>query len=85
MIFRASGEQIAAQRSLQVSIPPDLKCEECGKPIGRLVSHSQDRLEPLQLEIVCPECVERIARSMVITLDSETSWGRLIAKLKGRR
>ena len=68
-----------------MSIPPNVKCEECGKPIGRLVSHSHDRLKSLQLEIVCPECVERIARSMAITLDSETSWGRVIAKLKGER
>jgi hypothetical protein len=40
---------------------------------------------PFKLEVACPECVEKVAKSLAITLDSETSWGRVTAKLKGLR
>jgi hypothetical protein len=36
------------------------------------------------LEFTCVVCVERIAKSEAVTLDSKTSWGKVIAKIKGR-
>jgi hypothetical protein len=30
-------------------------------------------------------CIEKIAKSEAITLDSETSWGKVIAKIKDRQ
>jgi hypothetical protein len=52
--------------------------------MGIIISPPADRLAPLILEFACPECVEKVARSKQITLDSETRWGRLIAEIKGR-
>jgi hypothetical protein len=68
-----------------MSFPFSMKCEGCGHTIGTIISPGADRLEPLKLEFACPECVENIAKSEAITLDSETSWGRVIARIKGRR
>jgi DNA-directed RNA polymerase subunit RPC12/RpoP len=66
-------------------LPFSMKCKNCGRPIGTIISHDEDRLAPLKLEFVCPECVDKIAKSEAITLDSETSWGKVIAHIKGRR
>jgi hypothetical protein len=68
-----------------MSFPFNMKCDVCGRAIGTIISPAADRLEPLKLEFACPECVENFARSEAITLDSETSWGRVIARIKGRR
>jgi len=67
-----------------MSLPLHLICKECGRAIGTVISHRADHLEPLKLEFACTGCLEKIAKSEAITLDSETSWGRLIAKIKGR-
>jgi hypothetical protein len=37
------------------------------------------------LEFTCVVCSEKIAKSEAVTLDSETSWGKVIAKIKGRQ
>jgi len=52
--------------------------------MGTIISPAADTLAPLMLEFACPECIEKVAKSKDITLDSETSWGRLIAEIKGR-
>jgi hypothetical protein len=67
-----------------VFVPLNMRCKQCGREIGAVISHGADRLAPLRLEFACPECIEKIAKSEAITLDSETSWGRIIAQIKGR-
>ena len=67
-----------------MSFPFDMRCKQCGKHIGIIISHDVDHLAPLKLEFACPECIEKTAKSQAITLDSETSWGRVIAQIKGR-
>jgi hypothetical protein len=67
-----------------MSLPFNMTCKVCGHAIGTIISPATDHLMPLNLEFACPDCIEKIARSKAITLDSETSWGRVIAELKGR-
>ena len=67
-----------------MSFPFNMRCKKCGNQIGTIISHSADRLAPLKLEFACPECIEKTAKSQAITLDSETSWGKVIAEIKGR-
>ena len=68
-----------------MSFPFHMKCKNCGDQIGIILSHDAEHLTPLKLEFACPECVERVAKSNAITLDSETSWGRVVAQMKGQR
>jgi|GEM_PF-558620 hypothetical protein len=67
-----------------MSLPLNMTCKSCDRHMGIIISPPADRLAPLILEFACPECVEKVARSKQITLDSETRWGRLIAEIKGR-
>ena len=67
-----------------MSTPVNMTCERCRGDLGFIVSPEPDRLAALKLEFLCPQCVEKVAESMAITLNSETSWGRLIAEIKGR-
>jgi hypothetical protein len=60
-------------------------CEDCGHTIGAVISPAADVLMPFDLEFICQGCIEKIEKSKSITLDSETSWGKVIAELKGRR
>jgi len=53
--------------------------------MGTTVSSAADHLTPLKLEFACPECIGKTAKSKAITLDSETSWGKVIAEIKGRQ
>ena len=68
-----------------MSLPLSVTCKQCGRAIGTIISPAVDRLTPLKLEFACLECIEKIAKSEAITLDSETSWGKVIAKIKGQR
>jgi len=61
-----------------------VKCTECGGEVGAIISPTAHRNALHTLEFTCVVCVEKIARSEAVTLDSETSWGRVIAKIKGR-
>ena len=61
-----------------------MTCKECGRGVGTIISPTAHRDTLLLMEFACTDCVEKIARSEAITLDSETSWGRLVAKIKGR-
>jgi predicted RNA-binding Zn-ribbon protein involved in translation (DUF1610 family) len=60
-----------------MSLPFNMTCKSCDR-------HIIYPIAPLVLEFACPECVEKVAKSKQITLDSETSWGRVIAEIKGR-
>jgi hypothetical protein len=61
-----------------------VKCTECGSEAGGIISPTA-HLDLLHtLEFVCAECVEKIAISEAITLNSETSWGKVIARIKDR-
>jgi hypothetical protein len=60
-------------------------CSQCGAELGTIISPPPDRLERLQLEFLCPACAEKTAKSLTISVDPETSWGKLAAKLKGER
>jgi hypothetical protein len=61
-----------------------LKCTECGSGAGAIIS-PRAHLEVLHtLEFVCAECVDKIAKSEAVTLNSETSWGKVIARIKDR-
>ena len=60
-------------------------CFHCGAGLGAIISPPPDRLERLQLEFLCPACAEKAAKSLSISVDPETSWGKLAAKLKGER
>jgi hypothetical protein len=60
-------------------------CRQCGAELGTIISLPPDRLARLQLEFLCPACAEKAARSLAISVDPETSWGKLAAKLKGER
>jgi hypothetical protein len=62
----------------------DLKCRECGSEAGAIISPTAHLDVLHMLEFVCAECVEKIAISEAITLDSETSWGKVAARIKGR-
>ncbi len=72
-------------RSILRNFPLGIKCKKCGREIGKVISPAAKRLMPLKLEFACPDCIDKIAKSKAITLDSETSWGKVIAELKGRR
>jgi len=62
----------------------NIKCTECGSEAGAIISPPV-HLDVLHtLEFVCVECSEKIAKSEAITLNSETSWGKVIARMKGR-
>ena len=62
----------------------NLKCTECGREAGAIISPTV-HLEVLHtLDFVCVSCSEKIAKSEAITLNSETSWGKVIALIKGR-
>jgi len=61
-----------------------MNCKECGRDVGTVISPTAHRQTLLLMEFACTECVERVARSEAVTLDSETSWGRVIARIKGR-
>ena len=67
-----------------MSLPLNMTCKRCSQHMGTIISPAADSLAPLMLEFACPECIEKVAKSKEITLDSETSWGRLIAEIKGR-
>jgi hypothetical protein len=67
-----------------MSLPLSMTCKKCGRVVGTIISPAADVLTPLRLEFACPECIEKIAKSKAITLDSETSWGKVIAELQGR-
>ena len=68
-----------------MSFPLTMKCKKCGREIGKIISPAIEQLIPLRLEFACPDCIEKVAKSKAITLDSETSWGKVIAELKGRQ
>ncbi len=68
-----------------MSSPLGMTCIECGQVIGTIIPPAADYLMPPRLEFACSDCIEKIAKSRAITLDSETSWGKVIAELKGRR
>jgi len=61
-----------------------VKCTECGGEVGAIISPIAHRETLRTLEFTCVECVEKIAKSEAVTLDSETSWGKVIARIKGR-
>lgn len=61
-----------------------MACTDCGRDMGAAISPRAHHQTLFTLEFTCVECVERIARSESVTLDSETSWGKVIAKIKGR-
>jgi hypothetical protein len=67
-----------------MSLPLNMTCKSCDRHMGIIISPAADRIAPLILEFACPECVEKVAKSKQITLNSETSWGRVIAEIKGR-
>jgi hypothetical protein len=64
--------------------PLAMKCMKCGRALGAAVSSVVDHLSPLKLEFACEDCLDRTARSKAITLDSETSWGRVMREMKDR-
>jgi hypothetical protein len=68
-----------------MAFPLSMSCKKCGRVIGTIISPAADHLAPLKLEFACPDCIEKAAKSKAITLDSETSWGKVIAELKGRQ
>jgi hypothetical protein len=60
-----------------------MKCADCGLEMGAATwTAHRDLLQVL--EFTCRACVEKIAKCEAVTLDSETSWGAVIAKLKGQ-
>lgn len=61
-----------------------MTCTECGGEVGAIISPTAHRDTLRTLEFTCVVCVEKIALSESVTLDSETSWGRVVAKIKGR-
>jgi len=61
-----------------------LNCTECGRDAGAIISPTVHFDALHMLEFICVECVEKIAKSEAVTLDSETSWGKVIARIKGR-
>jgi hypothetical protein len=61
-----------------------LKCTECGNDAGAIISPTAHLHVMHTLEFICAECVEKIAKSEAILLDTETSWGKVIARIKGR-
>ena len=61
-----------------------VKCTECGGEAGAVISPAAHRNTLHTLEFTCVVCVEKIAQSEAVTLDSETSWGKVIARIKGR-
>jgi hypothetical protein len=67
-----------------MAFPFNMRREKCGTQIGTIISPAADHLAPLKLEFACPECIEKTARSNAITLDQETSWGKVIAERRGR-
>jgi hypothetical protein len=44
--------------------------------MGIIISPAADRIAPLVLEFACPECVEKVAKSKQITLNSENKLGK---------
>lgn len=68
-----------------MSLPLSMTCKICGREIGTIISPAAENLTPIKLEVACPDCIEKTAKSKAITLDSETSWGKVIAEIKGRR
>jgi hypothetical protein len=68
-----------------MSLPLSMTCKDCGHIIGTIISPTADYVIPLELEFACRGCIEKIAQSKAITLNSETGWGKVIAELKGRR
>jgi hypothetical protein len=52
--------------------------------MGATISPTAHRHTMYTLEFICVDCSEKIAKSEAVTLDSETSWGKVIAKIKGR-
>ena len=61
-----------------------VKCTECGGEAGAIISPTAHRNTLHTLEFTCVVCVEKFAQSEAVTLDSETSWGKVIARIKGR-
>jgi DNA-directed RNA polymerase subunit RPC12/RpoP len=61
-----------------------LKCTDCGSEAGAIISPTAHHDALPMLEFICVECAEKIAKSEAVTLDSETSWGKVIARIKGR-
>jgi uncharacterized protein (DUF983 family) len=61
-----------------------MTCTECGRDMGAAISPTAHRPALFTLEFTCAECIEKIAKSEAVTLDSETSWGKVIAKIKDR-
>jgi len=68
-----------------MATPTTTYCWQCGAELGTIVSPPPDRLARRELEFLCPACAEKAARSLAISVDPETSWGKLAAKLKGER
>ena len=61
-----------------------MKCTECSGELGAAISPIAHRDALRTLEFTCVVFVEKIAKSEAVTLDSETSWGKVIARIKGR-
>jgi hypothetical protein len=61
-----------------------MTCTECKREVGTIISPTAHRDVMQMLEFTCMACIEKIAKSEAVTLDSETSWGKVIAKIKDR-
>ena len=61
-----------------------MKCTECRRDMGAAISATTHRDILHTLEFICAMCADKITKSEAASLDSETSWGKVIAKIKGR-
>jgi hypothetical protein len=52
--------------------------------MGAAISATTHRDILHTLEFICAMCADKITKSEAASLDSETSWGKVIAKMKGR-
>jgi hypothetical protein len=78
------ANNLADEDEIRMFLAHSMKCTECGGDAGAIISPTA-HLDALHtLEFICVECVEKIAKSEAVTLNSETSWGKVIARIKGR-
>ena len=65
-------------------LPDGVVCKNCGQVMGVIIARDEKRL-PLGLEFACSQCVNAVAKAKNLALDSDESWGEVIAEMGIRR
>jgi hypothetical protein len=64
-----------------MAVPLALTCKKCGKVIGMVVRPESDKLVPLEITAVCPNCLDVVSEATGIAPSDHENWNKLIKEL----